>query len=102
MKHHWLLLGSLMVLMTGVGSASSLQAESDLPSDNVVTAKQVAEFIHAVIEADRTLYTTHVVQRMHENAVVKADEAWQRESPSATGTDARTFGSSCEKWWKWS
>jgi hypothetical protein len=68
-----------MVLMTGVGSASSLQAESDIPRDNVVAAKQVAEFIHAIIEADRTLYTTHVVERMHENAVVKADEAWKRE-----------------------
>jgi hypothetical protein len=79
MKHHCLLLGSLMVLMTGVGSASSLQAESDIPRDNVVAAKQVAEFIHAIIEADRTLYTTHIVERMHENAVVKADEAWKRE-----------------------
>lgn len=79
MKHHCLLLGSLMVLMTGVGSASSLQAESDIPRDTVVAAKQVAEFIHAIIEADRTLYTTHIVERMHENAVVKADEAWKRE-----------------------
>ncbi len=80
MKHHCLLLGSLMVLMTSVGSASNLQEESDIPRNNVVAAEQVAEYIHAIIEADRTLYTTHVVQRMQENDVVKADEAWKRET----------------------
>jgi hypothetical protein len=80
MKHHCLLLESLMVLMTSVGLASSVQAESDIPRDNVVGAEQVAEFIHAIIEADRTLYTTHIVQRMQENDVVKADEAWKRET----------------------
>jgi hypothetical protein len=69
-----------MVLMTSVGLASSVQAESDIPRDNVVGAEQVAEFIHAIIEADRTLYTTHIVQRMQENDVVKADEAWKRET----------------------
>jgi hypothetical protein len=80
MKHHCLLLESLMVLITSVGLASSVQAESDIPRDNVVGAEQVAEFIHAIIEADRTLYTTHIVQRMQENDVVKADEAWKRET----------------------
>jgi hypothetical protein len=80
MKHHCLLLESLMVLMTSVGLASSVQAEPDIPRDNVVAAEQVAEFIHAIIEADRTLYTTHIVQRMQENDVVKADEAWKRET----------------------
>lgn len=36
----------------------------------------VADFIHAVIESDRTLYTTHVVDRMEETGTVMASEAW--------------------------
>jgi hypothetical protein len=37
----------------------------------------VAGFIHAVIESDRTLYTTHVVDRMQETGTVIASEAWE-------------------------
>ncbi|MDH3504587.1 MAG: DUF3365 domain-containing protein [Nitrospirota bacterium] len=38
----------------------------------------VAEYIHAVIAADRALYTTHVVERMQENRIVIAAEAWKQ------------------------
>jgi len=37
----------------------------------------VAHFIHAVIEADRTLYTTHVVERMQETGTVLSSERWE-------------------------
>ena len=80
MKCHCVLWGSLIVLMASVGSVSSLLAASDTLTKDVVAAELVAEFIHSVLEADRTLYTTHVVQRMQENDVVKADEAWKRET----------------------
>lgn len=80
MKCHCVLWGSLIVLMASVGSVSSLPAASDTLTKDVVAAELVAEFIHSVLEADRTLYTTHVVQRMQENDVVKADEAWKRET----------------------
>ena len=43
-----------------------------------VPPEDVANFIHAVIEADRTLYTTHVVERMQENGVVIASQHWKR------------------------
>lgn len=79
MKHYSFLFGSLIVLITSVGSVSSLRAASDTLTNQVVAAEHVAEFIHAVLEADRTLYATHVVQRMHENDVVEADEAWKSE-----------------------
>lgn len=38
----------------------------------------VADYIHAVIAADRAIYTTHVVERMHENRIVIAAEAWKQ------------------------
>ncbi|HBP86072.1 MAG TPA: hypothetical protein DD706_00055 [Nitrospiraceae bacterium] len=38
----------------------------------------VAGYIHAVIAADRALYTTHVVDRMQENRIVISAEAWKQ------------------------
>ena len=38
----------------------------------------VADYIHAVIAADRALYTTHVVDRMQENKIVIAAETWKQ------------------------
>lgn len=40
----------------------------------------VADYIHAVIEADRTLYTTHVVDRMQETGTVIASEGWKKRN----------------------
>lgn len=37
----------------------------------------VAEYIHAVIQSDRTLYATHVVERMQELKVTVAAEEWK-------------------------
>ncbi|MEK9139782.1 MAG: DUF3365 domain-containing protein [Nitrospirota bacterium] len=37
----------------------------------------VADYIHAVIEADRDLYTRHVVERMQAKGIVVASENWQ-------------------------
>jgi len=42
-----------------------------------IDPKLVADFIHAVIEADRTLYATHVVERMKETETVVASERWE-------------------------
>ena len=39
----------------------------------------VADYIHAVIAADRALYTTHVVDRLQEERVVIAAEAWKQQ-----------------------
>jgi len=38
----------------------------------------VANYIHAVISADRAIYTTHVVDRLQEERVVVAAETWKQ------------------------
>lgn len=38
----------------------------------------VANYIHAVIAADRAVYTTHVVDRLQEERVVVAAESWKQ------------------------
>ena len=40
----------------------------------------VADYVHAVIEADRTLYTTDVVERMQDKGIVVASENWEQRN----------------------
>lgn len=44
-----------------------------------INPEVVADYIHAVIEADRTLYATHVVDRMQETGTVIASEGWKKQ-----------------------
>lgn len=37
----------------------------------------VAEYIHAVIQADRTIYSTHVVERLQDLKVIMSAEDWK-------------------------
>src|SRR5215475_11233068 len=39
----------------------------------------VAEYVYAIVQADRTLYTTHVVERMEERGVAVATEQWKKQ-----------------------
>jgi hypothetical protein len=39
----------------------------------------VADYIYAIVQADRTLYTTHVVERMQELGVTIAAEHWKEQ-----------------------
>ncbi len=75
MKRFFILIGGIILLMTLVGNSIAMRKNIGQES---VAAEKVADFIHAILEADRTLYTTHVVQRMQENNVVKVEEAWKR------------------------
>ncbi len=79
MKGKDFLWGSMITLIIAIGSSGNSLAVPQTTGQEVVAAEKVADFIHAVIEADRTLYTTHAVQRMQENEIVKADEDWKRE-----------------------
>ena len=42
-----------------------------------IPAATVADYVHAVIEADRTFYTIHVVERLQARGVVAATENWR-------------------------
>ena len=53
---------------------------SDVPLMTGIPPELVADYIHHVIEADRTAYTLHVVERMQLMGVVVAAENW-RERP---------------------
>jgi hypothetical protein len=69
--------GTLKTVIALVTFTGILVAPNESRSETGVPPDQVADFIHAVIEADRTLYTTHVVNRMQEHGVTIASELWK-------------------------
>ncbi len=44
-----------------------------------IPPEQVADYLHAVIEANRTFYTIHVVERMQKQGSTSATETWRRD-----------------------
>jgi hypothetical protein len=50
-----------------------------LSSSQGVPIRVVADYLHAVLQADRTFYTQHVVERMEAMLLVTASENWREE-----------------------
>lgn len=64
------------VILFGFNMPDIGESEEGSRSTGGIRPEVVADFIYAVIESDRTLYTTHVVDRMQETGIVVASEAW--------------------------
>ena len=45
-----------------------------------ISPERVAGFVHAVLQAHRTIYTTQIVNRLQEKGVVMAVEHWEQEN----------------------
>lgn len=69
------LLGLMLVVGMGIGWSIRTQA----PLENRIPARTTADYLHAVIEADRTFYTQHIVERMEAMLIVTASEDWVKE-----------------------
>jgi Protein of unknown function (DUF3365) len=63
--------------VAGLGWPSSAMAEGTAVS---VPVETVADYLYAVIEADREVYTKHVVERMQIKGVVVASENWEEKN----------------------
>jgi Protein of unknown function (DUF3365) len=71
--------------MRGIRSLALVLLSLGLPLQNLALAGEqtgippetVANYLHAVIEADRTFYTIHVVERMQKGGGVAAAEDWR-------------------------
>ncbi len=66
----FILAGSLVLICAAGYADTSLEAEESKLRVAGISPEVVADYIHAVIEADRTLYATHVVERMHDSSIV--------------------------------
>jgi len=69
--------GSLtMVPVMVLVSFTMMGRAADLPG---IPPETVTDYIHAVIEADRTVYTVHVVERMQMQGGAPAAENWRTQ-----------------------
>ena len=50
------------------------------PKDLVVAPEVVADFVHAILEADRTVYAKHIVNRLQKKNIIYASENWWEEN----------------------
>lgn len=74
---------SILLILLGAGlglavwGAWSLMKSGE--TDVTLSPSKVAEQIHAVIEANRTVYATHVVDKLQAKGIVTAAEYWKQE-----------------------
>ncbi len=66
-------------LILACASSYSLQAKDVQPPTGIPPEK-VADYVHAVLDADRTIYTNQVVNRMQARSIVSAAEHWEQEN----------------------
>jgi hypothetical protein len=60
--------------------SAGLMGETARPEGQAgIPPEVVAEYVYAIVQADRTLYTTHVVERMQELGVTAATEQWKKQ-----------------------
>lgn len=71
---------ALALLVGWFWSAASLPFAKDSPGAAGIPPEKVADYVHAVLEADRTIYTTHIVNRMQEKGIVSAAEHWEQDN----------------------
>ncbi len=72
----WRTLLAGFALVTCVGCSSGAK---EAGSEACVSPEAVADYLHAVIEADRTLYAALVVERMQHHGKVVASQDWERK-----------------------
>jgi hypothetical protein len=78
--HRPLSITSLASILVVTLSACSGSAENAAPAAAGISPKVMADALHAVMEADRTVYTRQVVNRLqNQEKVIKASEHWQDE-----------------------
>jgi len=72
-----LAVGTIATCLVGPLVFSAASKDTDPPK--CLSPEIVAEFIHNVIQADRTFYQIEVVDRMHDRGMVFASEFWRQD-----------------------
>jgi Protein of unknown function (DUF3365) len=79
MKGFWLGLavGTTFTCLLGQWVFSAASKETDSPKG--IAPEIVADYVHSVVQADRTFYQTEIVDRMQEKGMVSASEHWRAD-----------------------
>ena len=70
-------IGTLMAIVAVLGYWEISSSAKDSGDQVAIPAATVADYLHAVLEADRTFYTIHVVERLQAKGVVAATQNWR-------------------------
>ncbi|MCP9456062.1 MAG: DUF3365 domain-containing protein [Nitrospira sp.] len=68
-------IGSLVIL----GGLFSLPLAKESFGADGITPEKVADYVHAVLEANRTVYTTIIVNRLQQKGILAATEQWEQD-----------------------
>jgi len=71
---------TLALLIGWLWNNASLPFAKESLGTNGIPPEKVADYVHAVLEADRTIYTTSIVDRMQEKGIVAATEHWEQDN----------------------
>ncbi|OQW31510.1 MAG: hypothetical protein A4E19_07810 [Nitrospira sp. SG-bin1] len=71
---------AIAFLLGGVCGMTAFLSAKESPTAVGISPDRVADYVHAVLEADRSIYTTHIVNRMQEKGIVAATEHWEQDN----------------------
>jgi len=71
---------TLSVLIFGLCWGPSALSAKERSGSSGIPPEKATAYIYAVIKADRTLYTTEIVNRLQEKGVTTASEHWEQEN----------------------
>jgi hypothetical protein len=69
-----------ILLISGLWWGPSALSAKERPESSGIPPEKAAAYIYAVIKADRTLYTTEIVNRLQAKGVTTASEHWEQEN----------------------
>jgi Protein of unknown function (DUF3365) len=71
---------ALIILISGLGWGLSVLSAKERTTSPSIPPEKAAAYIYAVIKADRTLYTTEIVNRLQAKGITTASEHWELEN----------------------
>ena len=77
MKRKDIVWATVAICIAVFGYWGTSSGAKDCGPQTGIAAEKVADYLHAVLQADRSFYTVHVVERMQSKGVVAASENWQ-------------------------
>lgn len=73
-------IAAVTLLVTGILLAPVPPLAKEPPILPGISPEKVADYVHAIVQADRTTYTTLVVTRMQDKHIVNATEHWEQDN----------------------
>lgn len=71
---------AVALIVSVLANGSQALWAKDSPAPTGISPEKVADYVHAILQADRTIYTTQIVMRMQDKSIVRATEHWEQDN----------------------